>query len=47
MLLRQGERAGVLEAEEQEMMDKVFDFSDTRSTTSWCRGPTSSPCPSR
>ena len=29
MLLRQGERAGVLEAEEQEMIDKVFDFSDT------------------
>jgi putative hemolysin len=29
MLLRQGERSGVLEAEEQEMIDKVFDFSDT------------------
>ena len=29
MLLRQGERAGVLEAEEQQMIDKVFDFSDT------------------
>ena len=29
MLLRQGERAGVLEADEQEMIDKVFDFSDT------------------
>jgi putative hemolysin len=29
MLLRQGERSGVLEADEQEMIDKVFDFSDT------------------
>jgi CBS domain containing-hemolysin-like protein len=29
MLLRQGERAGVLETEEQRMIDKVFDFSDT------------------
>jgi CBS domain containing-hemolysin-like protein len=29
MLLRQGERSGVLEAEEQAMIDKVFDFSDT------------------
>jgi CBS domain containing-hemolysin-like protein len=29
MLLRQGERAGVLEADEQQMIDKVFDFSDT------------------
>ena len=29
MLLRQGERSGVLEAGEQEMIDKVFDFSDT------------------
>ena len=29
MLLRQGERSGVLEPDEQEMIDKVFDFSDT------------------
>src|SRR3954468_13862699 len=29
MLLRQGERAGVLESAEQQMIDKVFDFSDT------------------
>jgi putative hemolysin len=29
MLLRQGERAGVLESDEQQMIDKVFDFSDT------------------
>jgi CBS domain containing-hemolysin-like protein len=29
MLLRQGERAGVLETDEQQMIDKVFDFSDT------------------
>jgi CBS domain containing-hemolysin-like protein len=29
MLLRQGERAGVLEPDEQKMIDKVFDFSDT------------------
>jgi len=29
MLLRQGERAGVLEPDEQQMIDKVFDFSDT------------------
>jgi CBS domain containing-hemolysin-like protein len=29
MLLRQGERSGVLEAEEQKMIDKVFDFADT------------------
>jgi len=29
MLLRQGERAGVLEPDEQRMIDKVFDFSDT------------------
>jgi CBS domain containing-hemolysin-like protein len=29
MLLRQGERSGVLEADEQAMIDKVFDFSDT------------------
>ncbi len=29
MLLRQGERSGVLESEEQQMIDKVFDFSDT------------------
>jgi putative hemolysin len=29
MLLRQGERSGVLEAEEQRMIDKVFDFFDT------------------
>jgi putative hemolysin len=29
MLLRQGERSGVLEAEEQAMIEKVFDFSDT------------------
>jgi CBS domain containing-hemolysin-like protein len=29
MLLRQGERAGVLEPDEQQMIDKVFDFFDT------------------
>jgi CBS domain containing-hemolysin-like protein len=29
MLLRQGERSGVLETDEQQMIDKVFDFSDT------------------
>ncbi|HET6173528.1 MAG TPA: hemolysin family protein [Gaiellales bacterium] len=29
MLLRQGERAGVIESDEQQMIDKVFDFSDT------------------
>jgi CBS domain containing-hemolysin-like protein len=29
MLLRQGERSGVLEPDEQAMIDKVFDFSDT------------------
>jgi CBS domain containing-hemolysin-like protein len=29
MLLRQGERSGVLEPDEQEMIDKVFDFADT------------------
>jgi putative hemolysin len=29
MLLRQGQRSGVLEAEEQAMIEKVFDFSDT------------------
>jgi putative hemolysin len=29
MLLRQSERSGVLEADEQEMIDKVFDFADT------------------
>jgi CBS domain containing-hemolysin-like protein len=29
MLLRQGERAGVLEPDEQKMIDKVFDFADT------------------
>ena len=29
MLLRQGERSGVLEPDEQQMIDKVFDFSDT------------------
>ena len=29
MLVRHSERSGVLEAEEQEMIDKVFDFSDT------------------
>jgi CBS domain containing-hemolysin-like protein len=47
MLLRQGERAGVLEPDEQQMIDKVFDFSEHRSRTSWCPGPTSSPCPWR
>ena len=29
MLLRQGERSGVLDADEQAMIEKVFDFSDT------------------
>ena len=29
MLVRHSERSGLLEAEEQEMIDKVFDFSDT------------------
>jgi CBS domain containing-hemolysin-like protein len=29
MLLRQGERSGVLESDEQQMIDKVFDFADT------------------